>query len=151
MHMAQSRFEITPRQIDTVVALFYNAARRHDVLGPVFARHITDWPAHEAKIASFWKKAIRHEPGYEGNPMRAHLATGDVSPEHFPLWLELFDETLHRSLPSDAAAAWSTLAHRIGRGLRMGVEDMNPSANVVPVIHPLGSQYPNSVRQPKAD
>ena len=40
----------------------------------------------------------------------------------------LFDETLHRTLPSDAAAGWSALAHRIGSGLRMGVENMRPVA-----------------------
>ena len=125
--MIPPRFLIGQSDIDRVVAVFYASIRRHKVLGPVFARHVTDWPAHEAKIANFWKKAILHHPGYDGNPMQVHRAAGDVAPDHFPLWLALFDETLARLIPSEAAASWSALAHRIGRGLMLGVtEDARP-------------------------
>lgn len=116
-----SRFAITPEQIDQVVATFYAAVRRHEVLGPVFAAHVTDWPAHEAKIAAFWRNAILRERSYDGNPMQVHRAAGDVRAEHFAPWLMLFDATLKRSLPGEAAAAWSALAHRIGAGLMLGL------------------------------
>lgn len=132
--MSLARFDISASQIDRVVQVFYAAIRRHEVLGPVFGRHVTDWPSHEAKIAAFWKKAILYQPGYDGNPMQVHMAAGDVRPEHFALWLALFDETLRRSLPSDSAAAWSALAHRIGRGLRMGVEDLRPKQDGPPSL-----------------
>jgi hemoglobin len=39
----------------------------------------------------------------------------------FETWLGLFDAVLKRNLPAELAAAWSELAHRIGRGLRAGV------------------------------
>ena len=129
-----ARFEITSEQIDCVVAVFYGAVRRHEVLGPVFAAHVTDWAGHEAKIARFWKRAILYQPVYDGNPMRAHLQAGDVMPEHFSHWLALFDETLRRTLKPEPAAAWSALAHRIGRGLRMGVEDIRPEVAFGPPI-----------------
>lgn len=122
--MMMARFDITPDQIDRVVAVFYAAIRRHEVLGPVFGNHVTDWPSHEAKIARFWKKAILYLPVYDGNPMRKHMEASDVRADHFPLWLALFDETLRRTLPADPAAGWSALAHRIGRGLRLGVQDL---------------------------
>ena len=118
------RFDVTPAQIDAVVADFYAAIRRHPALGPVFAAHVTDWPEHEAKIAGFWRNAILMERSYDGNPMRTHMQAGDVKAEHFAPWLMLFDETLRRTLPQDAARGWSALAHRIGSGLRMGVENM---------------------------
>ena len=118
------RFEVTPAQINQVVATFYAAVRRHEVLGPVFANHVTDWPEHEEKIARFWRNAILFERSYDGNPMRTHIQAGDVRAEHFTDWLALFDETLRRTLPREVAAAWSALAHRIGAGLRMGVEDI---------------------------
>ncbi|MBU3030883.1 group III truncated hemoglobin [Paracoccus marinaquae] len=129
-----ARFDIAPDQIDRVVAVFYAAIRRHEVLGPVFARHVTDWPEHEEKIARFWRKAILYEPVYDGNPMRVHMAAGDVRPEHFAQWLALFDETLRRTLPPEPAAGWSALAHRIGRGLRMGVEDLRSPQPGPPVL-----------------
>ena len=117
------RFPVTSEQIDRVVAVFYGAVRRHEVLGPVFARHVTHWPEHEAKIARFWRNAILSERAYDGNPMQVHRRAGDVKPAHFDDWLMLFDATLIRVLPRDTAVAWSALAHRIGAGLRMGVRD----------------------------
>ncbi len=119
-----ARFPIDPAQIDRVVAAFYAAVRSHPTLGPIFAAHVADWPTHEAKIGAFWRNAILFERGYDGNPMARHMAAGDVHGAHFVLWLALFDQTLTQELPPDTATVWSALAHRIGRGLRMGVEDL---------------------------
>jgi hemoglobin len=121
-HAIPPRFDITPDQIDAVVAEFYASIRLHPGLGPVFARHVTDWPAHEAKIARFWRNAILFERGYDGNPLAVHRAAGDVRPAMFDVWLGLFDSVLRRTLPAQTAAAWSDLAHRIGRALRYGME-----------------------------
>lgn len=132
--MIPARFPVTSEQIDRVVAVFYAAVRRHEVLGPVFAGHVADWPAHEARIAAFWRNAILYERGYDGNPMMAHMRAGDVRAAHFPTWLALFDETLSRTLPAEPAAAWSELAHRIGAGLRMGVEDLRERRAQPPVL-----------------
>ncbi|RWR07602.1 group III truncated hemoglobin [Paenirhodobacter populi] len=128
------RFEITEAEIDRVVARFYAKVRAHPVLGPVFARHVQDWPAHEAKIARFWKGAILFRPGFDGSPMMAHRRAGDVRPDHFPDWLGTFDETLRETLPPGQAAAWSALAHRIGMGLRQGVADIGVTPGAVPKL-----------------
>lgn len=132
--MIPPRFDVTVEQIDRVVAVFYGAVRRHAVLGPVFAGHVADWPAHEARIAAFWRNAILYERSYDGNPMRVHRQAGDVRPDHFPVWLALFDETLRRTLPPDAARAWSALAHRIGQGLRMGIADRGQGGAEPPLL-----------------
>lgn len=128
------RFPITPTEIDRVVADFYAAIRPHPGLGPVFAAHVTDWPAHEAKIARFWRNAILFERGYDGNPMQVHRAAGNVRPGMFAPWLELFDSILVRTLAPDIAAAWSALAHRIGDGLRYGVVEAAVDAAGVPKL-----------------
>ncbi|WP_108814671.1 group III truncated hemoglobin [Loktanella sp. Alg231-35] len=119
------RFPITATEIDRVVAAFYALVREHPGLGPVFATHIADWAAHEAKIARFWRNAILFERGYDGNPMQIHLAAGNVRPPQFAIWLDLFDHVLQVELPQETADAWSALAHRIGRGLRFGLENNN--------------------------
>lgn len=117
------RFPISDIEIEGVVTEFYALIRAHPVLGPVFGAHVTDWPAHEAKIAAFWRNAILFERSYDGNPMAVHKAAGDVRPGMFIPWLKLFDEVLARRLPPETAAAWSALAHRIGRGLSLGLQD----------------------------
>ena len=116
------RFPITADQINLVVAEFYAVVRQHPGLGPVFAAHVSDWPAHEAKIARFWRNAILMERSYDGNPFAIHRDAGDVRAPMFDVWLGLFDSVLRRHLPAETAQSWSALAHRIGRGLRMGVE-----------------------------
>ena len=116
------RFDISADDIARVVATFYAAIRQHPGLGPVFATHVTDWPAHEEKIAAFWRNAILLERSYDGNPMQAHLTAGNVKGPMFPVWLGLFDSVLAQELRPDQAEAWSALAHRIGSSLRMGVE-----------------------------
>ena len=116
------RFPITEDQIDWVVFRFYARVRAHPVLGPIFWKHVRNWDAHEAKIARFWRNAILFEKSYDGNPMDVHMAAGNVEGPHFAIWLGLFDEVLNAELPPDLAAAWSALAHRIGRGLRLGIE-----------------------------
>ncbi len=128
------RFFVTPDQIDAQVAAFYAGVRAHPVLGPVFAAHVQDWPAHEEKIGRFWRNAILHERVYDGSPMVAHREAGDVREDHFPIWLALFDDTAARVLPEDAAAAWSAMAHRIGRALAMGVSDARRCPGAVPSL-----------------
>lgn len=48
--MNARRFDITAEEIGVVVARFYADIRHHPVLGPVFARHVTDWSEHESRI-----------------------------------------------------------------------------------------------------
>jgi len=128
------RFEITAREIEAVMTRFYARIRKDDTLGPIFAAHVQDWPAHEAKIARFWKKTILHERGYEGNPMMVHRGVSQMRAEHFEIWLALFDETLAEMLTPQTCAAWSALAHRIGRGLRLGIEARDAPEGSVPFL-----------------
>lgn len=128
------RFPITAAEIDRVVADFYAEIRLHPTLGPVFAAHVTDWPAHEAKIARFWRNAILMERSYDGNPMQKHREAGNVRPGMFAPWLELFDAVLKRNLAPETATQWSALAHRIGMGLRYGVVEAAVDAAGVPKL-----------------
>ena len=126
--------KIARADIERVVASFYEAVRRHPGLGPVFAAHVSDWPTHEAKVAAFWAGAILQEHGYDGNVVTAHVAAGNVQPGMFSVWLSLFDTILQRELDADQAAAWSELAHRIGRSLRASVVDRETLPGGVPKL-----------------
>ncbi len=128
------RFPVTPDEINRVVADFYAAVRVHPGLGPVFAAHVTDWPAHEEKIARFWRSAILMERSYDGNPLQVHREAGNVMPGMFSVWLDLFDNVLKRTLAPETATAWSALAHRIGQGLRYGVTPQTNDAAGIPIL-----------------
>jgi len=126
------RFSVNRNDIGAVVEAFYARVRQDEELGPVSAAHVHDWPAHEEKITRFWANAILFERAYYGNPMQVHMKAGNVHAAHFPKWLALFASTLHDHLPPEPAAGWSQLAHRIGRGLSMGVEEYHRPPDAVP-------------------
>jgi len=124
------RIPVTEAQIDRVVSQFYARVRAHPALGRIFAGHVTDWPTHEEKIGRFWRNALLLQRCYDGNPMQAHMAAGDVKAQHFPVWLSLFDAVLEQELPQPLAQAWSALVHRIGRGLSYGLPQEGGAAAV---------------------
>lgn len=128
------RFPITEAEIDRVVATFYARVRAHRMLGAIFAVHVEDWPAHEAKVARFWKGSILHQEGYDGSPMLAHRKAENVKPGMFSVWLAVFDQTLHDELPEETAQAWSALAHKIGTSLRAGVVEREMLPGGVPKL-----------------
>lgn len=127
-------FNITPAEIGRVVEQFYASVRSDKVLGPVFNAAIEDWPAHEAKIAAFWRGAILREPGYGGNPMQVHLANSAIKPAHFSLWLDLFRATVQRELRPEIAAAFFLLANRIGKGMSSGIENFRRPGGSPPIL-----------------
>ena len=128
------RFDITRDDIARVVAAFYEQIRQHPSLGPVFAAHVTDWPMHEEKITRFWANAILYERAYDGNPAQVHKQAQNVRPGMFEPWLALFDMTLKRELTPEQAAAWSALAHTIGRSLRASVVERMQGPGGVPIF-----------------
>ena len=120
-----ARLSVTEAEIDRVVARFYSLVRQHPVLGPIFRQSLTDsdalWRAHEAQIGRFWRNALLRQREYDGNPMMIHAGVMATKPEHFGIWLGLFDKVLTTELDPKTAAGWSALAHRIGDGLRLGL------------------------------
>ena len=85
-------------EIAEMVRRFYADVTQDDLLGPIFnevAR--VDWSEHLPKLTAFWCRALLGEPGYQGNPFRAHAlvhARREFTPAHFERWLSLFHETL---------------------------------------------------------
>ena len=134
--MSLARIPVTGTQIDRVVTLFYARVRDHPVLGPIFMESLSCdaeiWRTHEAKIGRFWRNALLREAGYDGNPMMIHAGISAVKSEHFAIWLGLFDQVLEEAVSQDVTHAWSALAHRIGRGLSLGLETARARKNAVP-------------------
>ena len=83
--------------IEHLVVDFYRAAAMDDLLGPVFAAADVNWAAHIATLIDFWSWQLLGEPGYSGNPLRAHEpahAHTPFTPAHYAQWVELFVETV---------------------------------------------------------
>ena len=116
--------QVTEAEIDAVVALFYGRAREDALLGPIFRHAVPDpeWNHHIAKIGAFWRKVLRRQPGYDGNPMRAHVALGVLERRHFERWLALFEAAAQERCRPEAAAAFIERARLIAASLLHGLE-----------------------------
>ena len=122
----EAKQAVVRSDIQTVVASFYARVRRDARLGPIFETHVgaddADWVPHIGKIEDFWANVMLQERRYQGNPMLVHRAIPELRPEDFTRWLSIFDQTVWEVLPPAKAALFSTLAHRIGRSLAMGLQ-----------------------------
>lgn len=85
---------IDARFIDRMVESFYARIREDEVLGPIFAARIADWPPHLARMKTFWGAVLRESGGFSGNPMAKHVAIPGIEQAEFERWLALFEENL---------------------------------------------------------
>jgi hemoglobin len=85
------------------VESFYARIRKDELLGPIFAERISDWPWHLDRMKGFWRSVLHNSGEFSGNPMAKHLAIPGLEERHFAHWLELFYATL-RELEQDPDA-----------------------------------------------
>lgn len=83
--------------IDHFVEAFYGKIRDDDLLGPIFAARIADWPAHLARMKAFWRSVLHNSGEFAGNPVLKHLAIPGLDLAHFSHWLDLFYATLREA------------------------------------------------------
>jgi hemoglobin len=109
--------------ISQLVECFYAAVRDDAMLGPIFSKHITDWPNHLARMKDFWASIMLESGRYSGNPMQKHIAIGGLDALHFARWRELWDRALAEAAPKPIAAErFREAAQRIGESLLTGIE-----------------------------
>ena len=83
--------------IDHLVQTFYDKIREDELLGPIFAERISDWPAHLLRMKAFWRSVLHNSGEFSGNPMLKHLAIPGLELRHFAHWLDLFYATLREA------------------------------------------------------
>ncbi len=89
--------------VSRFVESFYTRIRADELLGPIFASRISDWPLHLGRMKGFWRSVLHNSGEFSGNPMAKHLAIPGLEEQHFAHWLELFYATL-RELEQDPDA-----------------------------------------------
>lgn len=97
---------------------FYADVRQHQLLGPLFAEHVTDWPAHLELIADFWSTVTGGPAVYAGRMPVKHVPLG-LREEHFTAWLGLWEHHCRAWLPNECAAELIQLAQTVAQRLRV--------------------------------
>ena len=83
----------TESEVRQLVEAFYDRVRADDLLGPVFAAHVHDWPQHLEHLTNFWSSLLRGTRQFDGAPMAKHLAIKGLNWGLFQRWLQLFSAT----------------------------------------------------------
>ena len=122
-------------EIAQMVRRFYQGVAQDDVLGPVFNDVAeVDWSTHLPKLTAFWCRILLGQPGYAGNPFRAHVETHEMMSEagpgfthaHFERWLDLFHDTVEGGWNGPKATtankratgmAWAMAQRFLGHGV----------------------------------
>lgn len=86
-----------------MVDRFYASVREDELLGPIFAARITDWPPHLHRMKQFWRSVLHNSGEFAGNPMVKHIAIPGLTARHFGRWLELFYANLRDMNPDPRA------------------------------------------------
>jgi hemoglobin len=116
----KSRTGIDELMIEHLVQCFYEKIRKDVMLGPIFARQVTDWEQHLQRMCEFWSSVALMTGRYHGRPMAKHLPL-PVDSVHFDRWLELFVETTKEVCPPAAAIHFIVRAKRIAESLELGI------------------------------
>ena len=80
-------------EVTRLVHAFYARVRADALLGPVFAAHVDDWPAHLAQLVDFWSAMLRGTRRFRGAPVQRHNALPGLDAAMFERWLALFRRT----------------------------------------------------------
>jgi hemoglobin len=135
------RLDLNSRErIAELVRDFYRDVAMDDLLGPIFAAARVDWPTHLATLTDFWAKQLLDDPGYDGNPLRAHAplhARTPFRPEHYQRWLDLFVTTIDEHFTGPHAELAKHRARRMARALERllsGIDAPGSAPIEVPIL-----------------
>lgn len=113
-------WQLTEQDVADLVHHFYGAARCDATLGPVFARAVTDWAAHEQVVRDFWSRSLLGTQRYNGSPFTPHPGLG-LTPQHFARWVALFHGSATLILPPAAAAYAIAKVEHMSRCFQAGL------------------------------
>lgn len=87
--------------VEKMVREFYAILIQDDIVGPYFIKALGDdlkndkWYEHFKTLDNFWLMMMNGDKGYMGDPFFPHVGLGELYPETFQRWLDLFNETVH--------------------------------------------------------
>jgi hemoglobin len=111
---------VTEADMERLVRRFYDLCHADPVLGPFFAQTVADFETHVQVVIDFWSSALLKTGKYRGNQFMAH-AKHPIEPEHFDIWLTLFEQAATETLPPAMAAEAMIKARQMGRSIKAGM------------------------------
>lgn len=102
--------------VTTLIKWFYAKVRFEPLLEPIFNAHVEVWSRHLEVLIDYWSEQTGGPAEYGGGIGR-HIFLR-LGPEHFAVWLEVWEENSLWLLPECEAAEMIALAHRLAEVLQ---------------------------------
>jgi hemoglobin len=110
----EGRHDIETRDdIKRLVNSFYDAAKKDDLIGPVFNAKITDWDKHLNIMYTFWETVILDSYTYKGTPFVQHKDL-PINKAHFDRWVQLFSTIIDENFSGTNANNAKQRAQQLG-------------------------------------
>ncbi|KAF2992359.1 group III truncated hemoglobin [Methylocystis sp. MJC1] len=106
--------------IRACVARFYEKGGADPLLGPVFAKTISELEPHLEIVSNFWSHALLGTTRYQGTPFGVHVKL-PIEVEQFPRWLSLFTEAAKETMPEELASAAIARAEHMTQCFQSGL------------------------------
>ena len=117
---AQPTEPLSEHHITQLVNVFYDRAKAHPELGPLFQATIGDWEGHLQLICDFWSHALMGTQRYKNHAYPAHVSL-PIQRQHFDQWLDLFRPSARETLPAEAARRAIARAEHMTESFRAGL------------------------------
>lgn len=111
----------TSADVALLVKTFYDSLLQLDEIKPVFAG--IDVDAHMPHMIAFWEFVLLDKEGYTTNVFDKHVNL-PLKQEHFALWLDTFDKTVHHLFTGEKAEMAIQRAHTIGYSFENKLKQM---------------------------
>jgi len=119
--------EITNRtDVYQLVDAFYIKVRKDSLLGPIFNKHISDWPAHLERLTDFWETNLFFVRKFKGNPLLKHQIVDaaenrTIDSKHFGIWLNLWFQTLDEYFEGEKVTLAKDRARNMGTAIHLKI------------------------------
>lgn len=119
--------------VNFLVNTFYSKIRKDEFLGPIFNKHIDNWPEHLDKLTDFWETNLFGIARFKGNPPAAHQKVDrgegySITQSHFGKWLQIWFQTLDEHFEGPRAERAKQLARRMSTGLFLAIWQGRPTS-----------------------
>ncbi len=107
--------------VQHLVKTFYDNLLQNEFVKPIFA-HI-DFEKHIPHIVAFWEFVLLDKEGYTTNVFDKH-ANLPLTAEHFTIWLNVFENTVHDLFEGEKAEMAVQRAKTIGYSFQSKLKQM---------------------------
>lgn len=120
----------TTNDIKLIVNTFYDKIRKDKLLASFFAETVkTNWDQHLSIMYKFWGNVVFYSGGYNGNPMKQHLALHEkrnLRKTHFKRWLQLFKTSVDELFSGENAENIKQRAENISTVMQIKIFKQTP-------------------------